>query len=327
MNNWSEQSVFYHIYPLGFCSAPQGNDFSAPPQNRIRRLCGLGGYLKNAGFNAVYLGPVFESTTHGYDTADYFNTDRRLGTNADLAETCADLKNSGMKLVFDAVFNHVGRDFWAFRDVREQKTESPFRSWFAGLDFSRRNGMGDPFAYDTWQGHENLVKLNLSDNEVRNHLFAAAENWIQTYDIDGLRLDAADCMDKKFLSDLAARCRALKPDFWLMGEVVHGNYRDWANPDCIDSVTNYEAYKGLYSSFNDANFFEIAWTLRRLFGRNGICAGTNLYSFADNHDVDRIASTLKDRRHLHPLYCLLFCMPGIPSVYYGGNTGHAEKKT
>jgi len=321
MNKWNDSAVFYHIYPLGFCGAPRKNDFSIPPVSRIRKLLDIGGYLKETGFNALYLGPLFESSAHGYDTADYFRTDRRLGTDEDLAEVCASLKKNGLRIIFDAVFNHVGRDFFAFRDLRQKCRGSEFREWFDGLDFTRQNGSGDPFSYSTWGGDHNLIKLNLKSPAVREYLFGAAAYWIKKYDIDGLRLDAADCMDKEFLGALAARCRGIKKDFWLMGEVVRGNYRDWANPSCIDSVTNYEAYKGLYSSFNTDNFFEIAWTLNRLSGPEGLCRGTNLYSFADNHDVDRIAGKLKDIRHLHPLYCLLFCMPGIPSVYYGSEFG------
>jgi glycosidase len=326
MSSWSDKSVFYHIYPLGCCGAPLENDFSSPPQSRLLRLCGAAECIRGRGFTSVYLGPVFESSRHGYDTADYCLTDRRLGTNEDLAELCTAFHDAGLRIVFDAVFNHVGRNFHAFRYLLEKGSTSEYCGWFEKLDFSRQNACGDPFTYATWQGHHNLVKLNLGNPEVREHLFQAVEQWIQRYDIDGLRLDAADCMDRDFLSALAGHCRSIKPDFWLMGEVVQGNYSEWANPDCLDSVTNYEAYKGLYSSFNDGNFFEIAWTMNRLSGTEGMCRNINLYNFADNHDVDRIASRLKDIRHLFPLYCLLFAMPGIPSVYYGSEFGFTGKK-
>jgi cyclomaltodextrinase / maltogenic alpha-amylase / neopullulanase len=326
MSNWSDKSVFYHIYPLGCCDAPQENDFSSPPQGRIRRLCSAAGSIRKRGFTAVYLGPVFESSRHGYDTSDYYITDRRLGTNEDLAAVCTAFHEAGLRIVFDAVFNHVGRNFHAFRDLREKGSASAYCGWFEKLDFTHQNACGDPFSYATWHGHLELAKLNLGNAEVREYLFNAVEQWIHCYDIDGLRLDAADCMDRDFLSALAAHCRNIKPDFWLMGEVVQGNYSEWANPNHLDSVTNYEAYKGLYSSFNDGNFFEIAWTMNRLSGAEGICRNINLYNFADNHDVDRIASRLNDIRHLIPLYCLLFTMPGIPSVYYGSEFGITGEK-
>jgi glycosidase len=267
--------------------------------------------------NAFYLGPLFESGSHGYDTVDYYTIDRRLGDNASFAALCARFRENDMRIVLDGVFNHVGRDFWAFRDVRNRGKDSPCCSWFSGLRFDRHSPMGDPFTYDTWQGHYNLPKLNLKNPAVKEHLFKAVESWIQTFGIDGLRLDAADCVDLDFLRELAAFTKGIKKDFWLMGEIIHGDYRRWANPSTLDSVTNYECYKGLYSSLNEKNYFEIAHSLQRLFGRGGLCEGLALYSFADNHDVDRVASKLKKPAHLYPLYLLLMTMPGAPSVYYG----------
>jgi glycosidase len=171
--------------------------------------------------------------------------------------------------------------------------------------------------YEGWQGHFDLVKLAVGNPAVREHLFGAVDSWIRDFDIDGLRLDAADVLDLDFQRALAAFCRERKPDFWLVGEVVHGDYRRWANPGGLDSVTNYETYKGLYSSLVDRNYFEIAYALNRQSGPDGMYSDLPLYNFADNHDQDRVASKLPDLRHLYPLHCLLFTMPGVPSVYYG----------
>jgi glycosidase len=151
--------------------------------------------------------------------------------------------------------------------------------------------------------------------------------WIKEFDIDGLRLDAADVMDFRFLSDLSKVCKSIKPDFWLKGEVVHGDYKRWINEAGLDSVTNYEAYKGLWSSFNDKNFFEINYSLNRQFGDYGLCKGKTLYNFLDNHDVDRITETLKNERNLSALYGLLFTMPGVPSIYYGSEFGIKGKRS
>jgi glycosidase len=161
---------------------------------------------------------------------------------------------------------------------------------------------------------------------VREHLFGAIQSWISEFEIDGLRLDAADCMDPIFHRDLAAFCRNLRPDFWLMGEIVHGDYTQWVNAEMLDSVTNYECYKGLFSSHNDRNYFEIAYALNRQFGEGGIYQNQLLYAFADNHDVNRVASMLHTSEHLFPLYCLLFTMPGVPSIYYGSEWGLRGKK-
>lgn len=320
MIHWSEQAVFYHLYPLGLCGAPKRNDFASPPTPRLEGLLPWLDQAQGLGANALYLGPVMESTAHGYDTADYFQVDRRLGDNAALARLAGQARTRGLKLVLDGVFHHVGRDFWAFRDVLSLGRASRFSDWFH-LDFAGQSPWGDAFAYETWNGCHDLVKLNLMNPEVRSHIFEAVAAWLRDYGIDGLRLDAADKLDLDFLAALAAHCRRLKPDFWLMGEVLHGDYRRWIDQGGLDSVTNYECYKGLFSSHVDGNYHEIAHSLRRQFAVHGLYQGLTLYNFVDNHDVDRLASRLTDQAHLYPVHCLLFTMPGAPSIYYGSEFG------
>jgi glycosidase len=253
--------------------------------------------------------------------------DRRLGTDETLAKLSAVLHTSGMRLVLDAVFNHVGRDFWAFRDVQSRGPDSPYREWFHNLRFDGRSPYGDPFTYEPWAGHYDLVKLNLGNPAVREHLFNAVASWMDVFAIDGLRLDAADVIDPDFLKALAAFCKGRRSDFWLMGEIVQGDYRRLVNPQMLDSATNYECYKGLYSSLEAANYFEIAYALNRQFGEAGLYRDIPLYNFADNHDVNRVASNLKIAAHLYPLYCLLFTMPGVPSIYYGSEWGLEGRRT
>ena len=325
--HWAEDAVFYHIYPLGFCGAPERNDFSSPAQDRLAKVGEWIPHMRTLGVNALYLGPLFESSAHGYDTADYFKVDRRLGSNAGLQRLSAELHRSGIKLILDGVFNHVGRDFWAFRDVQQNGAASAYCGWFDGLRFGESNPYGDPFTYTPWEGHYDLVHLNLRNPDVRAHLFAAVRFWVQEFAIDGLRLDVAYLLDMEFLHELSAFCRALKLDFYLLGEVVHGDYSRWANPQTLDSVTNYEAYKGLYSSLADRNYFEIAYSLNREFGPNGLYRGLPLYNFVDNHDVDRVAAKLPDPALLNPLYLLLFTMPGVPSIYYGSEFGLDGRRT
>jgi len=319
--DWAFDSVFYHIYPLGMLGAPAKNEFAAPPVERLERLIDWLGHIRGLGCNALYIGPLFESTAHGYDTADYWHLDRRLGTDETLKRFVAACHERGIRVILDGVFNHVGRDFWAFRDVQQRGADSPYKDWFADLRFDRRSPFGDPFGYEGWHGHFHLVKLNVGNAALREHLFGAVRSWIEDFGIDGLRLDAADVIDIDFLRALAAHCRSLKPDFWIFGEIVHGDYRQWANPETLDSVTNYEAYKGLYSSLVDRNYFEIAYTLNREFAADGRYTGLPLYNFVDNHDQDRVASKLKEPRLLYPLYLLLFTMPGVPSIYYGSEWG------
>jgi len=331
MSHWTEQAVFYHIYPLGMLGAPQSNDQISLPVDRLSELCDWIPHLVDLGANAIYLGPVFESLTHGYDTIDYNMVDRRLGTNDSLAAFVLACHASGIRVILDAVLNHVGREFPPFVDVLRHGEASPYRSWFHGLEFGTPNGHGDPFSYEGWNGHTSLVKLNLREKSVREFLFNSVENWIRRFRIDGLRLDAADCLDPQFMRELRTLSRNVAGSvsidgFWLMGEVVHGDYRNWANPATLDAVTNYEAYKSLYSSHNDRNYFEMSWTLNRQFGAEGLYRDIGMYNFVDNHDVSRVASVLDDAAHLYPLHILLFTMPGIPSIYYGSEWGIEGRK-
>ena len=328
--HWVDEAIFYHIYPLGLCGAPSTNeppDSSGAPASRLEALYDWVGHMEWLGANALYLGPVFESGSHGYDTRDYTRVDRRLGTNEELKRFIDHLHGKGIRVILDAVFNHVGRDFFAFRDVVSRGEASPYCSWFAGLRFDAATPLGDPFCYDTWDGHYELVKLDLRNRELAEYLLSVVDGWIEELEIDGLRLDAANVMDIGFLEGLSAHCRSRDTDFWLVGEVVGGDYRRWANPECLDAVTNYEAYKGLYSSHNDENYFEIAHTLDRQFGSEGLYDGLPLYNFLDNHDVNRIASMLSVKAHLYPASILLLTMPGVPSIYYGSEWGIEGRRT
>lgn len=321
MTNWAANSFFYHIYPLGFCGAPETNDFSSPITNRLGCIYDAIEHMKDLKVNALYLGPVFESTAHGYDTADYYTVDRRLGSNEDLKQLVSTLHDNGIKVILDGVFNHVGRDFWAFKDIQEKQGYSMYCDWIHGLNFNNSSCYGDPFSYSGWEGHYNLVKLNLHNYYVKEHIFKAVEKWIHEFQIDGVRLDVAYSLDLNFLKELRHHCKSIKHDFWLMGETLHGDYRRWVNDEVLDSVTNYECYKGLFSAHNDKNYFEIGSSLARQFGEYGLYKGRHLYNFVDNHDVNRLSSTLHKKSHLYPAYAMLMTMPGIPSVYYGSEWG------
>ena len=319
MNDWTKKAIFYHIYPLGFCGCEQYHQDTITP--RIHKLKDWIPHFKKLHINALYLGPVFESFEHGYDTSDYRTLDHRLGTNKDFIDVCDALHGNGIRIVLDGVFNHVGRNFWAFKDVQQRKEASPYCNWFSNLNFNCPSPMGDSFTYDTWQGHYNLVKLNLYNEEVIQYLLDCVNFWIDTFAIDGLRLDAADCIPFSFFQRLRQFRKQKKEDFWLMGEIIHGDYNRWANNEMLDSVTNYECYKGLYSSHNTKNYFEIAYSFNRQFGNDGIYKNLTLYNFVDNHDVNRLASTLNDKNDLFNTYTMLYTMPGIPSIYYGSEMG------
>ncbi|QEN04700.1 alpha-amylase [Thiospirochaeta perfilievii] len=319
---WYKESVFYHIYPLGFCGAPEKNDYNLEPVERLYKILDWIPHLKSLGVNALYLGPLFESEAHGYDTVDYFKVDRRLGTNDTLKNVIKKLHENGIRVVLDGVFNHVSRDFFAFKDLQDRGRESIYSQWFKDVNFDSTSPLGDNFSYGCWSGHFNLPGLNLKNEYIENHILNAITMWVEEFDIDGLRLDVADVLDFDFMKDLSTFSKTIKEDFWLMGEVIHGDYTNWVKPEILNSTTNYECYKGMYSSLNDGNMFEIAHSLKRLFNtESGLYKDLTLYNFVDNHDVNRIASTLSDRAFLFPLHILLFSIPGVPSIYYGSEWG------
>jgi len=321
MAHWSETSIFYHIYPLGWLGAPKQNDFTAKPVARLAEIEQWIPHFKQLHINALYLGPVFESTAHGYDTADYYQVDRRLGDNATLIKLVDVLHQNGMRVVLDGVFNHTGRNFSAFKDIQQNGIQSRYVDWFVDINFQQKSPFGDTFSYAGWNGNFDLIKLNLQNPEVSNYLLGAVDFWMREFKIDGVRLDAADCVGIPFLQKLYAHVKQVQPEFWLMGEIIHGNYAQYVDAGALDSVTNYECYKGLYSSHVDRNYFEIAYSLNRQFGENGIYRHFLPYSFVDNHDVNRLTSNLNNAKHVYPVYCLLFSMPGIPSIYYGSEWG------
>jgi len=322
---WAYESVFYQIYPLGFCGAPFEND--GVLTHRITKVASWIPHIKEIGANAIYFSPIFESDTHGYNTRDYKQLDVRLGDNSDFKELCSQLHSNGIKVVIDGVFNHVGRGFPPFMDVIKNQENSPYFHWF-NIDLNGNSNYNDGLWYEGWEGNYDLVKLNLYNNDVVKYLLDAVTFWIKEFDIDGIRLDVAYCLDFDFLRRLRKHVDSLKDDFFLVGEMLHGDYNQRMNSEMLNSATNYECYKGLYSSFNSMNMFEINHSLLRQFGPENwtLYKGKNLLSFVDNHDVTRVASILSNENHLPLIYALLFGMPGIPCIYYGSEWGERADK-
>lgn len=323
---WYDEAVFYHIYPLGLCGAPALNE-GGETVHRIRDLNPWIAHLKKIGCNALYIGPLFESVGHGYETTDYKKTDRRLGDNEDLKQLVQTCHKQNIRVIFDGVFNHTGRDFFAFRDLKENRENSRYRDWYCQVNFSGNNEYNDGFSYENWGGYNLLVKLNQKNPEVTAYICDVIRFWADEFGIDGIRLDAADVLDFDFMKALRSTASEIGPDFWLMGEVIHGEYTRWVNPETLHSVTNYNLNKALWSGCNDHNFFEIAHTVKRLYEMGG-CRYENLklYNFADNHDVERIINKLSNRDHWDIVHILMYTLPGIPSIYYGSEFAIEGKK-
>ena len=320
---WYDEAVFYHIYPLGLTGAPKQNSYGEPV-HRLNTLFPWISHIKEIGCNAIYIGPLFESVGHGYETTDYKKLDSRLGTNEDLQKFVAECHKQGIRVILDGVFNHTGRDFFAFLDIKKNRENSQYKDWYCNVNFGGNNSFNDGFSYENWGGYDLLAKLNQHNLAVKDYICDVIRFWVSEFDIDGIRLDAADVLDFEYMKALRLVANEVKPDFWLMGEVIHGNYSRWANDGTLHSVTNYMLHKALYSGHNDHNYFEIAHTIKYVSGMVG--NNLKLYSFVDNHDVERIYTKLKNKAHLLPVYIMLYTLPGVPSIYYGSEFGIEGKK-
>ena len=323
---WFDEAVFYHIYPLGLTGAPKQNEYGEVV-HRLKEVYPWIDHLKKIGVNGLYIGPLFESVGHGYETTDYKKLDSRLGDNKDLTEFVKKCHKAGIRVILDGVFNHTGRDFFAFKDIKQNRENSRYRDWYCNVNFGGNNEYNDGFSYENWGGYNLLVKLNQRNQEVKDYICDVIRFWVSEFDIDGIRLDAADVLDFDFMKTLRATANEVKPDFWLMGEVIHGDYSRWVNEGTLHSVTNYQLHKGLYSGLNDHNFFEIAHTVKRLYAMGGNNTNSfKLYNFVDNHDVERIYTKLNNKAHYAPVHILMYTLPGVPSIYYGSEFGIEGRK-
>ena len=320
---WYDEAVFYHIYPLGLTGAPKQNSYGEPV-HRLNTLLPWIGHIKEIGCNAIYIGPLFESVGHGYETTDYKKLDTRLGTNEDLTNFVAECHKQGIRVILDGVFNHTGRDFFAFQDIKQNRENSQYKDWYCDVNFWGNNSFNDGFSYANWGGYDLLVKLNQRNPAVKDYICDVVRFWVSEFDIDGIRLDAADVMDFEYMKALRNVANDVKQDFWLMGEVIHGDYSRWANDGTLHSVTNYMLHKALYSAHNDHNYFEVAHTVK--YVNDMVGNNLKLYTFVDNHDVERIYTKLNNKAHFAPVHVMLYTLPGIPSIYYGSEFGIEGRK-
>lgn len=310
---WYHNTTFYHIYPLGLLDAPKINDYKTIT-HRLNDLTTWIDHINALGFDGLYIGPLFLSEGHGYETVDYFQVDNRLGDNIDLKNLVSYCHKLGIKVILDAVFNHTGRDFFAFKDILKNRENSKYRYWY-NIDFNGNNSYNDGFSYENWGGYDLLVKLNVKNPEVYNYLFSVVKFWVDTFDIDGLRLDAANVLDRSFLAQLTSYTNNLKEDFYLMGEVMFGEYGPYLDTGILSSLTNFNLEKALYSGCNDHNFFEVAHTVDRLKKYK------HLYNFVDNHDIERITTKLNDKKNYLVAHIMLYTLPGVCAIYYGSEFG------
>jgi cyclomaltodextrinase len=309
---WPDHVIWWQLHPMSFLGAPAANVAPSAVEHRLARLEPWLDYLVGLGCNGLALGPIFASESHGYDTLDHYRIDPRLGDDEDFARLVEQCRARGVRLLLDGVFSHVGRGFPHFRDVLAHGRASRYAAWFR-LDFDSPGDSGDGFGYASFEGHRSLVALNHAEPEVMEYVTDVMSHWLDR-GADGWRLDAAYAVPRPFWRAVTERVRRNHPRAWFVGELIHGDYAAAVTEGGLGSVTQYELWKGIWSSLNDGNFFELAWALRR---HEGYCEVMRPLTFVGNHDVTRIATRLEDVRHLTHALAVLFTTSGIPSVYAG----------
>ncbi len=306
MASWADHVIWWHVYPLGFTGAEKtALAVGEPVRHRLRKLEGWLDYATELGCSGLLLGPVFAAETHGYDTVDHYQIDSRLGDQEDFDHLVAEARRRGLPIVLDGVFNHVGRSFPAFQAALAGGLGAPAARWF------RRDPVSGNF--EAFEGHDQLVVLDHEEPAVLDYVIQVMIHWLDR-GVAGWRLDAAYAVPPSFWSKALPKVRESHPDAWFVGEVIHGDYAAYAADSGLDSVTQYELWKAIWSSLNDPNFFELAWTLDR---HNQVLDRVTPQTFVGNHDVTRLASQLTDERHFGHALAVLFTVGGIPSVYYG----------
>ncbi|MBU3684844.1 MAG: DUF3459 domain-containing protein [Mycobacterium sp.] len=311
MPDWVRHAIWWHVYPLGFVGAfPAVN----PPASEEHRLSRIAGWLDHAirlGVSGIALGPIFASRTHGYDTTDHFRLDPRLGDEADFDNLVEQARSRGLRILLDGVFNHVGTDFPVYRRA-DDDGDALAAEWFRGR----------PGRFRTFEGHGELIALDHRNPAVADYTCEVMRHWLDR-GVDGWRLDAAYAVPTAFWQRVLPRVRETHPDSWFVAEVIHGDYCRFVQDSGVDSVTQYELWKAVWSSLNDGNFHELDWALQR---HNGFLESFVPQTFVGNHDVTRIASQLRHPEHVALALVVLFTTGGVPTVYAGDEFGHRGVK-
>lgn len=318
----TEPDIWWHVYPLGATGAPirdadpelaaarerGGNDAVV---HRLARLLPWVGHAASLGVTGIQLGPVFASASHGYDTLDFERVDPRLGDEADLRRLFDAAHDAGLRVMLDGVFNHVGADHALHRRALADGPGSEAARLFR-IDWS---DPGRPRSA-TFEGHGGLVTLNHEEPAVADLVAGTMIRWLDA-GADAWRLDAAYAVDPAFWTRVLPRVRAAHPGVTIVGEVLHGDYAGIVGRSGMDALTQYELWKGAWSSITDRNPFELSWALDR---HSRLLERFRPMTFIGNHDVTRIASRVGDAGAAVALVVLM-TVGGSPSIYYGDELG------
>ncbi|RSX53254.1 alpha-amylase [Bifidobacterium goeldii] len=307
--NVNESTIWWQVYPLGFTGAPirPESDAQRALTQRLDKLEPWLDYLITMGANGLLLGPIFDSTSHGYDTLDYFHIDPRLGDDAAfdrLVDTC---HQRGIRIMLDGVFNHIGYHSALFQ--RALAGADPAAERMFSIE---RDSTGTVTGYAQFEGNGDLPTYNHDDPAVAKLVTDVMTHWLRR-GADAWRLDAAYAVPPAFWTRVLPQVRREFPDVWIMGEVIHGDYPAIVANSGMDSLTQYELWKAIWSCQQSGNFWELDWSLKR---HNEFMQSFTPLTFVGNHDVTRIASQIGDAGAAVAM-TILFTVGGVPSIYYG----------
>ena len=307
--DWVEHVIWWHVYPLGFVGAFPSDAAPQAHEHRLRHIAEWFDHAIALGASGIALGPIFASRTHGYDTTDHYRIDPRLGDDQDFDYLIAQARRRGLRVLLDGVFNHVGTDFARYREAVHDDDAA---RWFRGR----------PGRFDTFEGHDGLLTLNHDNSEVADYTADVMAHWLRR-GADGWRLDAAYAVPQQFWASVLPKVRQAHPDAWFVGELIHGDYAAVVRETGLDSATQYELWKAIWSGLNDGNFFELDHALQR---HNDFQKAFAPLTFIGNHDVTRIASQLEHPEHLAHALVILMTVGGVPSIYAGDEFGYRGVK-
>lgn len=316
--DWVDHVMWWQVYPLGIDGADvRGEHRPAAPGEGLAHLHPYLDHLVGLGLNGLALGPIFASTSHGYDTLDHLAVDPRLGTRADFDTLVAQCRARGIRILLDGVFNHVGREHPFAQRAIAEGPHGQHADWFR-IDWQADGGP----RFADFEGHGSLVALNHAKDEVQDYVAHVMIAWLDA-GADGWRLDAAYAVDPSFWAAVLPRVREAHPQAWIVGEMIHGDYAGYTERAGLDAVTQYELWKAIWSSLEQRNLFELDWTLRR---HNDLLVTQTPMTFVGNHDVTRIASRVGEAGAIAAL-AVLATVGGVPSIYYGDEWGWLGAKT
>ena len=326
---WAANKVVYQVFPSRFAaSQPVEKDlwYKAPvtPEDNLngdlRGIIEHLDYIQKLGIDVLYLTPIFKSNScHKYDTIDYYQIDPSFGTTEDLKELVQKAHECGMKVVLDAVFNHTGREFFAFADIMEKQEKSKYLDWYFIEGFPLKSDLGDVPNFKSFAYYAGMPKLNLKNPEVEKFVTDVACYWIKECDIDGWRMDVGDEISHFFWKRFRKAIKAVKKDMLIIGEIWH-YAGDFLEGDEWDTVMNYPFYLNLIDLFADEKITvsQFVQNLGYLKGRLNKKCYPLMWNLIDSHDTARflhLCDNNKKKQHLAAAFQLL--LPGMPMIYYG----------